>query len=83
MKSKSGVFMRFDGGNTSFTLCGQSKKQTGVSNTTPESYIFAADHASLTEGLLALDLREAVLWCKVDFRLHEDNEASIPVMKSG
>lgn len=63
-KSTSGVYLCLTGPNTFMPLAGISKKQTSVSQSTPEAEIVAANMAIKTEGLPALSLWEVLLGYK-------------------
>ena len=83
MKSTSGVFMTLTGPSTACPLNGISKKQTGVSHSTPEAEIVAADLAVRTEGFPALQLWETLLGRPIDLHFHEDNKAAIQIITTG
>ena len=78
------MHLKVAGPNTSYPLAGMSKKQTCVSHSTPESEIVAADLATRSEGLPALDLWEVLLNRKnVELQFYEDNQACISIVETG
>ena len=81
-KSTSGVSIALTGPNSFFPLNAISKKQSCVSHSTPEAEIVAADLAIRTEGLPALQLWDMVLQRPVKLLFHEDNQATIQILKT-
>ena len=71
------------GPNTCFLISGQSKRQSCVSQSTPEAEIVAADFALRLCALLFLDLWHALLPHKPGLIVHGDNQAMMTVVKSG
>ena len=82
-RSTSGLFLSLEGPNSFFPLNAQSKKQTCVSHSTPESEIVAADAAVRIMGLPALDLWDVALGRRVKLDFYEDNQATLIVIKTG
>jgi ribosomal protein L16/L10AE len=71
------------GPNSLAPLNGQSKKQSAVSHSTPESEIVSADAGVRTFGLPALDLWSLILNRRVKLVLEEDNSAAKRVIETG
>ena len=83
-RSTSGAHLSLLGPHSVWPITGQSKKQTCVSNSTPEAEIVAADHAIRTHGVPALDLWELILSSSdLTIEFHEDNQTAVVVLKTG
>ena len=82
-RSTTGVFLALVGPNTFVPLAAVSKRQTCVSHSTAEAEIVAANTAVRTIGLPTKVLMEFVLNKDVDLVLHEDNQATLRVIKTG
>ena len=82
-RSTTGAFLCLQGPNSFFPISPVSKRQTCVSNSTPEAEIVAANHALRMEALPALDLWECITGSKTYCRLYEDNAATTSMMISG
>ena len=80
MRSTTGVFLCIRGPHTFVPLAAQSKRQSCVSQSTPEAEIVAADAAVRSFGLPALSLWEVILRRKLKLRFMEDNEATIKII---
>ena len=82
-RSTTGVFLALSGPNTFVPLAAVSKRQSCVSHSTAEAEIVAANTAVRTMGLPTKTLLEFILNREVDLLLHEDNQATLRVMKTG
>ena len=82
-RSTTGVFLALVGPNTFVPLAAVSKRQSCVSHSTAEAEIVAANTAVRTIGLPTKVLMEFVLNKDVDLVLHEDNQATLRVIKTG
>jgi RNA:NAD 2'-phosphotransferase (TPT1/KptA family) len=82
-KSQSGMFFALAGKRSFFPISATSKKQTSVSQSTPEAEIVAAN-MSIRDGLPMLQLWETILSRKrMSIHIMEDNESTIRVLISG
>ena len=82
-KSTSGGFLILYGPNTFYPLAWISKRQTSTSRSTTESEVVSLAHSLYQGGLPALQLWEKLLDRQVTFRVLEDNQATIFVIKKG
>ena len=82
-RSTSALYLDLLGPSTCYPISGQSKKQGCVSHSTPEAEVVAADHALLTSGFPALDVRSLLLGRSPVLEVHEDNETAIGAMRHG
>ena len=82
-RSTSGGFLALSGPNSFFPLAWISKRQTSTSRSTTESEVVSLAHSLYQEGLPALQLWELLLARSVTLRVHEDNQATILVVKKG
>ena len=81
-RSTSGGFLLYLSGPSSFfPLAWISKRQTSTSRSTTESEVVSLAHSLYQEGLPALQLWELLLARSVTLRVHEDNQATILVVK--
>ena len=71
------------GPNTFFPLAWVSKRQTSTSRSTTESEVVSLVYSLYQEGLPALQLWELLLGRTVTFKVLEDNQATILVVKKG
>ena len=83
VKSTSGGFLVLKGPNTFFPLAWISKRQTSTSRSTTESEVVSLAHSLYQEGIPALQLWEKLLQRPVDLVIHEDNQATIIVVRKG
>ena len=83
VKSTSGGFLTLKGPNTFFPLAWISKRQTSTSRSTTESEVVSLAHSLYQEGIPALQLWEKLLQRPVDLVIHEDNQATIIVVRKG
>ena len=83
VKSTSGGFLTLKGSNTFFPLAWISKRQTSTSRSTTESEVVSLAHSLYQEGIPALQLWEKLLQRPVDLIIHEDNQATIIVVRKG
>ena len=82
-RSTSGGFLALTGPSSFFPLAWISKRQTSTSRSTTESEVVSLAHSLYQEGLPALQLWELLLARSVTLRVHEDNQATILVVKKG
>ena len=82
-KSTTGIFVALTGPHSFYPLTAASKKQTAVSNSTPEAEVVAAFDAIRLEALPLLDVWEEILGRKVRCTLYENKQACIAIIKSG
>ena len=83
-RSTRGVHLSLLGPNSVWPLPGQSKKQTAVSHSTPESEIIAADHAVRQTGIPATGLWRTLFGRQcLTTTSHEDNETAIVAIRQG
>ena len=82
-RSTSGGFLALSGPSSFFPLVWISKRQTSTSRSTTESEVVSLVHSLYQEGLPALLLWELLLARSVTLRVHEDNQATILVVKKG
>ena len=82
-RSTSGGFLALSGPSFFFPLAWISKRQTSTSRSTTESEVVSLAHSLYQEGLPALQLWELLLARSVTLRVHEDNQATILVVKKG
>ena len=82
-KSTSGGFLALVGPSTFVPLAWLSKRQTSTSRSTTESEVVSLAHSLYQEGLPALQLWERLLQRSVTLRIHEDNQATILVVRKG
>ena len=82
-RSTSGGFLVLTGPSSFFPLAWISKRQTSTSRSTTESEVVSLAHSLYQEGLPALQLWELLLARSVTLRVHEDNQATILVVKKG
>ena len=82
-RSTSGGFLALSGPSSFFPLAWISKRQTSTSRSTTESEVVSLAHSLYQEGLPALQLWELLLARSVTLRVHEDNQATILVVKKG
>ena len=83
LRSTSGVFLCLVGPNTFCPLSAVSKKQSCVSDSTPEAEIVALDLAVPSEGIPAILLWEALTQKQQSVRVMEGNTASARVIQTG
>ena len=72
-KSTSGGHMCLEGERSYFPLANSSKRQSAVSQSTPEAEIVAADHALRILGVSALDIWELIFNRHPVITFHDDN----------
>lgn len=82
-KSTSGGYLVLKGPNTRFPLARVSKRQTSTSRSTTESEVISLAHSLYAEGLPSLSLWELLLGRSVRLVCHEDNQATILVVRKG
>ena len=82
-RSTSGGFLALTGPSSFFSLAWISKRQTSTSRSTTESEVVSLAHSLYQEGLPALQLWELLLARSVTLRVHEDDQATILVVKKG
>ena len=84
-RSTSGGFLALSGPSSFFPLAWISKRQTSTSRSTAEaeSEVVSPAHLLYQEGLPALQLWKLLLARSVTLRVHEDNQATILVVKKG
>ena len=82
-RSTSGGYLVLKGPNTHFPLAWLSKRQTSTSRSTTESEVISLAHSVFTEGVPALSLWEVLLKRTVNLKIHEDNQATILVVRKG
>ena len=82
-RSTSGGYLVLKGPNTSFPLAWLSKRQTSTSRSTTESEVISLAHSVFSEGIPALALWEVLLKRTVNLKIHEDNQATILVVRKG
>ena len=82
-RSTSGGYLVLKGPNTSFPLAWLSKRQTSTSRSTTESEVISLAHSVFSEGIPALALWEVLLKRTVSLKIHEDNQATILVVRKG
>ena len=82
-RSTSGGFLALTGPSSFFPLAWISKRQTSTSRSTTESEVVSLAYSLYQEGLPALQLWELLLARSVTLRVHEDNQATILVVKKG
>ncbi|CAE8592117.1 unnamed protein product [Polarella glacialis] len=82
-RSTSEVFLGIYGKNTFVPVAAQAKKQSCVSQSTPEAELVAANLALRTQGLPALDVFDKVFGRKVKLFFEEDNNMAISTIKAG
>ena len=87
MKSTSGVILVLRGKNSFFCLAAQSKRQTGVSHSTPEAEMVAAAFALRHFGevimAMAVPLFKSAFNLDIELRLMEDNETAFRIFQHG
>ena len=76
----SGYYSVIRGPNTSFPFAAGSKRQSCVSQYTPEVELVAADYGLRTDGLPALSLWRVLSPHQPPLLVHEDNQAMIRVV---
>ena len=82
--STSGGYLVLKGPNSFFPLAWVSKRQTSVSRSTTESEVVSLAHSLYQEGLPALFLWSLMLGRDdLELVIHEDNQATILVVKKG
>lgn len=82
-RSTSGGYLVLKGPNSHFPLAWLSKRQTSTSRSTTESEVISLAHSVFTEGIPALGLWEVLLQRTVELQVHEDNQATILVVRKG
>ena len=82
-RSTSGLHLAIRGPATCYPIAGASKRQTCVSNSTPEAEISAAAFALRMAGLPCLQLWDTLFERRVVLQFHEDNQAMIRVCLTG
>ena len=82
-RSTSGGFLVLTGPSSFFPLAWISKRQTSTSRSTTGSEVVSLAHSLYQEGLPALQLWELLLARSVTLKVHEDNQATILVVKKG
>ena len=82
-RSTSGGYLVLKGPNSHFPLAWLSKRQTSTSRSTTESEVISLAHSVFSEGIPALGLWEVLLKRTVELQVHEDNQATILVVRKG
>jgi hypothetical protein len=82
-KSTSGGLLTLKGKHSFFPISWVSKRQTSTSRSTTESEVISLAFSLYGEALPTLTLWEKLLGRKVLLECHEDNQATILVVKKG
>ena len=82
-RSTSGGYLVLKGPNTHFPLAWLSRRQTSTPSSTTESEAISLAHSVFTEGIPALSLWEVLLKRTVNSKIHEDDQATILVVRKG
>ena len=83
-RSTSGGYLVLKGPNSHFPFAWLSKRQTSTSRSTTESEVISLAHSVFSEGIIpALGLWEVLLKRTVELQVHEDNQATILVVRKG
>ena len=82
-RSTSGAYLVLKGPSSFFPRASVSKRQTSVSRSTTESEIVSLARSLYQEGLPALSLWSVLLGRDdLELTIHEDNQATTPVVKT-